>query len=64
MIGDDFQETNQCPKNEKIYPTLEDNEVITLFVQRRWCLKKLFGSALDSEVEGIYCGNYSLGLEE
>lgn len=23
MVGDDFRGTNQCPRDEKVYPTLE-----------------------------------------
>lgn len=64
MAVDDFRGANECPENEKVYPTLEAKGVLTPFIQKWLNSSDLLGPVLNSRVGGIYYCNYLLGLEE
>lgn len=51
IVGDNFQEINECPGGEKICSTLEAKGVTLPFTQKCQSPKYLFGNILDSIVE-------------
>lgn len=61
--SNNFYEAKSISENEKIYPTLQTDEVITPFIQRQQSLTNLLSNTLDSKMRGIYCSDYLLSLK-